>query len=123
MSVVERLCKRADYLIVQRRGVRSAGNALVLIGYRGSNHAGMRVGLTVSKQVGNAVMRNLIKRRLRHLVREEVAAACCFDLVIVTLPPVKVLTFSDLRHELFSLLRRLEKKLLSRQSERKRHVD
>jgi ribonuclease P protein component len=31
------------------------------------------VGLVVSKAVGNAVQRNLVKRRLRHLAREHVS--------------------------------------------------
>jgi len=34
----------------------------------GIAHHGVRVGFVVAKPVGNAVMRNRVKRRLRHLV-------------------------------------------------------
>ncbi len=33
-----------------------------------------RVGFAVSRAVGNAVVRNRVKRRLRHLVREHLAS-------------------------------------------------
>lgn len=46
----------------------------------------LRVGFVVSKAVGNAVVRNRVKRRLRHLVaaRPEVTGA---DVVVRALPP------------------------------------
>jgi ribonuclease P protein component len=42
---------------------------------------GAQVGFVVSKAVGNAVLRNRVRRRLRHLVRER----------LVSLPPAAVL--------------------------------
>lgn len=45
-----------------------------------------RVGFVVSKKVGNAVVRNRVKRRLRHLVRDlEVPFSA--DVVVRALPP------------------------------------
>lgn len=37
---------------------------------RGDGDAAMRIGITVSKKVGNAVVRNRMKRRFRALARE-----------------------------------------------------
>lgn len=37
---------------------------------RGDGDAAMRVGFTVTKKIGNAVVRNRMKRRLRALARE-----------------------------------------------------
>jgi ribonuclease P protein component len=46
-----------------------------------------RVGFVVSKAVGNAVVRNRVKRRLRHLLRERVAALPDGCLVVVRANP------------------------------------
>ena len=47
----------------------------------------MRVGLVVSKAVGNAVTRNRVKRRLRHLARAELGRTPSgTDVVVRALP-------------------------------------
>jgi len=47
----------------------------------------VRVGFVVSKAVGNAVVRNRVKRRLRHLVRERLGdVPAGVNLVVRALP-------------------------------------
>jgi ribonuclease P protein component len=62
------LLKRADFVRVQNRGNRHRGRCLLLMVHP-SESENSRVGLTVSRKVGNAVVRNRVRRRLRELIR------------------------------------------------------
>ncbi|MBQ1497235.1 MAG: ribonuclease P protein component [Sphingomonas sp.] len=65
-----RLTQRKDYLAANA-GKRAPMPGFVLIVHaRNDADPVMRVGITVSKKVGNAVIRNRMKRRFRALVRE-----------------------------------------------------
>ena len=59
---------------------------------------GPRVGFVVSKAVGNAVTRNRVKRRLRHLARErlDVAARRAAVLVVRALPAAAAASYAEL---------------------------
>jgi ribonuclease P protein component len=60
-----------------------------------------RVGLVVSKAVGNAVVRNRVKRRLRHLAREHVhALPGSAVLVVRALPAAADSSYADLGADL-----------------------
>jgi ribonuclease P protein component len=62
----------------------------------------------VSKAVGGAVQRNLVKRRLRHLVRERLALLPPGSLVVVrALPGAGGAAHAELAHDLDAALRRL----------------
>ena len=64
----ERILKRPEYLHVQRKGRRWHSKHLTVISLP-SPTGDMRVGFTVSRKVGNAVVRNRVKRWLREAYR------------------------------------------------------
>jgi ribonuclease P protein component len=75
---MQRLKQRADFLAAAT-GAKAPGAAFVLQARKrseaGAETGPVRVGFTVSKKVGNAVVRNRVRRRLREVVRLSAAAA------------------------------------------------
>jgi ribonuclease P protein component len=74
-AIVERLKRRSDFRAAAE-GLRASGRAFVLQARQraGDEAAAIRIGFTVSRQVGNAVVRNRVRRRLREIVRLSAAA-------------------------------------------------
>lgn len=101
----DRLRQRRDYQRCYRRGRRRSGAHLIL--YVAENGLGSpRLGTTLSRKVGNSVVRHRIKRRLREIYRRsEVRAVLpAVDIVVHVRPGCGDLDFADLRRELESLL-------------------
>jgi ribonuclease P protein component len=59
----------------------------------------------IAKRVGNAVVRNRVRRRLREILRS-LPVSEGFDVVITARPEATNASFSDLRTELTLLLKR-----------------
>lgn len=68
-----------------------------------------RLGLTVGSKVGNAVLRNRTRRRMRESYRlREAAVKTGYDLVLVARSRAAQADYQELDRHLYSLLRRLE---------------
>ncbi|MEL6529734.1 MAG: ribonuclease P protein component [Pseudomonadota bacterium] len=65
--MIQVLTKRADFLAANK-GLRNARPGFVLL-TRPNGGEGTRYGITVTKKIGNAVVRNRMKRRFRELLR------------------------------------------------------
>jgi ribonuclease P protein component len=60
--------KRADFLAANRGKRFVTPGFILLVHVRGDADPAMRAGYTVTKKIGNAVVRNRLKRRLRAAV-------------------------------------------------------
>jgi ribonuclease P protein component len=72
MTRIATIRNRADF-VAANRGIRVARPGFVLLVNRDtvpSAEADLRFGVTVTKKIGNAVVRNRMKRRFRALLRE-----------------------------------------------------
>lgn len=67
MPAVPMLKASVDFQRLSREGKRWSGPAFIM--QSAPSPGGFRLGLTASRKVGNAVVRNRAKRRLRELVR------------------------------------------------------
>ena len=65
----ERLKRRAEFLQVAGKGRRVSVHGLALQALSRGDDGPARFGFTVTKKVGNAVVRNRTKRRLREAAR------------------------------------------------------
>jgi ribonuclease P protein component len=107
---VDRLRSSREFQHVSRRGRRATSGSFVVIvapraGATGDERA--RFGLTVSRRVGGAVVRNRVKRRLREWFRHSAARAVAgLDWVVIARPAAAGLESAPLRDELDALCRR-----------------
>jgi ribonuclease P protein component len=102
----QRMRSGEDFRHTIRRGRRAAQPTLVTHVVPGTDGP-TSVGFVVSKAVGSAVVRNRVKRRLRHLMRERVDALPAGTRVVVrALPPSAPATSADLGTALDVALRR-----------------
>ncbi|TVV72606.1 ribonuclease P protein component [Sphingomonas solaris] len=62
--------RRPDFLAANQGRRAPMPGFVLLVRERGDESGAMRVGFTVTKKIGNAVVRNRMKRRLRALARE-----------------------------------------------------
>lgn len=109
---MQRLKKRKDYMKVAR-GSRMPRRGFLLQSIRrpeeaaGGAEADARFGFTVTKKMGNAVVRNRIRRRLKEAVRLAGAAAADSgrDFVLVGRRPALEMPFTDLVAEVVGAVR------------------
>jgi ribonuclease P protein component len=106
------LTRRADYLAANR-GQRQTTPAFILLTRdRRDDDPSARLGITVSKKVGGAVVRNRMKRRFRALGREILPdhALPGTDHILIGRREGVERDFAALRAELLSALARAAKK-------------
>ncbi|AUZ86221.1 ribonuclease P protein component [Arthrobacter agilis] len=112
LPMIHRVRTAADFARTVRSGARSGRRNVVLYGSRTSSSAPSRVGFIVGKNVGNAVTRNLVKRRLRHASAEWVEAhPAGYDVVVRALPPAAGSDWPTLQKDFTSCLAAVVRRL------------
>ena len=104
MKKERRLTRGRDFQAVHREGRRWSDRLLVLIA-RPNDSGASRVGLSVGKRVGGAVVRNRVKRRLREAV-DLCGVEDGWDMVLIARKDAPSAQFHGLARSVASLLGR-----------------
>ena len=93
--------RSSDFDAAVRRGRRAGRQTLVVHLTRTELDEPARVGFVVSRAVGSAVVRNRVKRRLRHLARERLDRLPAGTLAVVRANPgAATRSQAELAHDL-----------------------
>ena len=96
MINTESLKKNNDFRIVYRRG-RSVSNKLLVLYKLPNKTNGNRLGISVSKKIGNSVVRSRITRLIRESYRgHENKVSIGWDLVVIARNPANGATFHEI---------------------------
>jgi ribonuclease P protein component len=102
-----RIARSSDYQILYKTGRRVHSERFVLFG-RENAVGSPRLGITVSRKVGNAVVRNRIKRLFREIFRKssgEIPSQ--LDIVVNAKPGCAGASYEDLRMEFLAAAQRV----------------
>ncbi|AMP21251.1 hypothetical protein AZF37_08940 [endosymbiont 'TC1' of Trimyema compressum] len=98
---IYRLKKKKEFSYVYRKGKKYVGKYVSI--YRTPSPK-LSVGFSVSKKIGNAVTRNLYKRRLQHITRKYLPLLGKGNYIIVANAGIKKASFQQLDVDILFLI-------------------
>lgn len=105
MKKKNRIKKNDEFQAVFQKGQSNANRQFVVYKLDKEKQPHFRIGLSVSKKIGNAVVRNRIKRMIRQSIielKDEIDSGK--DFVIIARKPCAEMTYEELKEKLNSCL-------------------
>ena len=107
MKVINRIKDKNEFVLTVKSG-KTLKETPYIVHFRENGLSVCRVGLSVSKRNGNAVVRNRIKRQTRAMCDSLIDySSHTFDIVIVVKPEFNNSSFEDNKHKLNILLSKI----------------
>lgn len=107
MTKLKRLKKNRDFQVVFKQGKSFANRQFVVYVLKQEDQAYSRLGLSVSKKMGNAVMRNHIKRYIKEMFRglaDRLESGT--DFIIISRRPVRAMAYQEMEKSLIHVLKK-----------------
>ena len=100
-----KLRKTVEFQAVYRENIKKIGNFVIIL-FKKNQLPNWRVGIVVSKKIGNAVKRNKVKRRIREIVRlNQKYLPVGFDIVIISRRNAYNANFRYLKRDILNIMK------------------
>ncbi|MFB9753991.1 ribonuclease P protein component [Paenibacillus hodogayensis] len=104
-----RLTRREDFNKVYRYGKSSANMQVVVYCLPNPRIERFRMGVSVSKKLGSAVIRNRIRRLMKEIVRlNEAKIRSHYDFIVIARKPVVDMEYGQLEKSMLHALKRAQ---------------
>lgn len=120
-----RIKKRRCFLRATHNGKKFVAKTMILQTVPQNETSGMRLGFTVTKKIGHAVIRNRVRRRLKEVARYilPIEGVNGFDYVLVARKEAEEVSFDVLKRDLTYLLRLFKKRLVEEKESKSIEAD
>ena len=101
-----RVKKDREFQKVFRKGKSTANRQFVIYQYNKEDQSHFRVGISVSKKLGNAVTRNRLKRRIRHILMElDDQLAQDVDFIVIARQTIVQMSYQEMKSSRMHVLK------------------
>lgn len=101
-----RVKKDREFQKVFHKGKSTANRQFVIYKYNKEDQSHFRVGISVSKKLGNAVTRNRLKRRIRHILMElDDQLAQDVDFIVIARQPIVQMSYQEMKSSMMHVLK------------------
>lgn len=101
-----RLLKRKEFAYLYKNGTAKHTANLTIV-YLPTKYRAIKIGFSVAKKIGKAHVRNLVKRRLRVIVRQLIdSLPDNYNVVIIAKMGVESISFAELQEQTVSLFKK-----------------
>ena len=100
-----RIKKNSDFQTIYKKGKSVANRQFVVYTYNNNENEHFRLGISVSKKLGNAVTRNRIKRAIRENFKVHKEDIIAKDIVVIARHPARYMTTLEIQGSLEHVLK------------------
>ncbi|WP_436860783.1 ribonuclease P protein component [Staphylococcus caeli] len=105
MEKAYRIKKNSDFQFIYKKGKSVANRQFVVYTRVNAELEHFRLGISVSKKLGNAVVRNRIKRAIRENFKVHKADILPMDIIVIARQPAKDMTTLEIQASLEHVLK------------------